>query len=65
MVVLGYLPTLKVGLGLVLVYIFCIIFSEKYSLFNILSIDKVSMSYLFPSQDIKQNMLFSSYLHNW
>ena len=27
--------------------------------------DKVSMSYLFPSQDIKQNVLLSSYLDNW
>ena len=27
--------------------------------------DKVSVSYLFPSQDIKQNVLLSSYLDNW
>ena len=27
--------------------------------------DKVSMSYLFPFQDIKQNELLSSYLDNW
>ena len=27
--------------------------------------DKASMSYLFPSQDIKQNVLLSSYLDNW
>ena len=27
--------------------------------------DKVSMSYLFPSQDIKQNLLLSSYLDRY
>ena len=27
--------------------------------------DNVSMSYLFPFQDIKQNELLSSYLDNW
>ena len=30
-----------------------------------LSMDKVSMSYFFPSQDIKQNVWLSSYLDNW
>ena len=45
MAVLGYLPKLKRGLGLGLR--FCIIFQYKCSLFNTLSIDKVSISYLY------------------
>ena len=47
MAVLGYLPKLKRGLELALVHIFYMVFSYKCSLFNTLSIEKVSMSYLF------------------
>ena len=43
---------------------FCIILQYKCSLFNTLSVDYVSMSYLFPSQDIKQNVLLSSCLES-
>ena len=65
MAVLGYLPKLKMDLELE----FCAhLLYEKY--LNTLlilkkSMDKVSLSYLFPSQDIKQNvLLLSSYLDN-
>ena len=40
-------------------------FPQKCSLFDTTSMDKVSMSYLFPSQDIKQNVLLSSCSENW
>ena len=60
-VVLGDLPKLKRSLGLTLVHIFCTIFHKKYSLFNNLRIDKVSVSYFFPFQDIKQNVLKFSF----
>ena len=62
MAVLGYLPTLKRGLGLAFETHFLHDFSIKYSLFNTRSMAKVSMSNFFPSQDIKQNVLLSSYL---
>ena len=48
MVVLGYLPNLKRGLGLAFGARFLHEFSTKQSLFNTLSISKASMSYLFP-----------------
>ena len=38
-------------------HILCMIFSYKCFLFNALSMDKVSISYLFPSQDIKQDII--------
>ena len=56
--VLGYLQKLKRGFGLAFdVYIFCTTFPSKYSLFNTLSMHKVSILCLFHSQDIKQNVL--------
>ena len=58
MAVLAYLPKLKRGLGLAFGAHFLHDFSIKYYL----SMDKVSMSYIFPSQDIKQNVSLSSYL---
>ena len=41
------------------------IFPWKRSLSNTLSIDKIVMSYLFPAQDIKQNVILRFYLDNW
>ena len=61
MTVLGYLPNLKRGLGLAFGAHFQYYFSIKMFL-NTLSIDKVQCYIFFPSQDIKQNMLLSSYL---
>ena len=40
-------------------------FFIKCSLINILSMDKLSMSYRFPCQYIKQNVLLSSYLDSY
>ena len=62
MALLGSLPESKTGLAFG-AHFLCP-FSIKCSLFNTLSIDKVSMSCLFPSQDIRQNVLFSSYLES-
>ena len=53
MAVLGYLPKLKSDLGLLFVHNFGMVFSYKYSLFNALLIEKVSLSYFFPSQYTK------------
>ena len=39
-------------------------FHEKRSLLNTLSINKVQCCIFFPSQDIKQDALLSSYLEN-
>ena len=62
MTVLGYSPKLKRGMGLAFGAHFLHDFSiKKHSLFNALSMGKVSMSHLFSSQDI-ENMLLSSYL---
>ena len=47
MAVLGYLAKLKRGVGLVFGAYFLHDFSQKCSLFNTLSIDKVSMAYFF------------------
>ena len=52
--VLGYLAKLKRGLELAL--------GGYFLLFNTLSMDKVSISYLFSSQNVKQNVSLSSYL---
>ena len=60
MAVFGYLPKLKRGLRLAFGAHFLYGFSIKI-LFNTLSVDKVSMPYFFPFQDIKQKVLFSSY----
>ena len=47
MAVLGYLPKLKRSLGLAFRAHFLYDFATKMFLFNIISMDKVSMSYLF------------------
>ena len=47
MAILGYLPKLKSGLGLAFGTHFLHDFSIKIFLFNTLSMDKVSMPYLF------------------
>ena len=63
MTVLGYLPKLKRGLELAFGTYFLHDFSIKmFLIFNNLSMDKVSMLYLFPSQDIKQNVLYINLL---
>ena len=64
MPVLGYLPKLKRGLELVFGAHFLHGFFMQMLLINTLSIDKVSKLFFFPSQDIKQNLLLSSYLDN-
>ena len=65
MAVLGYLPKLKRGLGLTFATHFLHDFSLKMnSLFNTLSMDKFQCHTFFPSQDIKLNVLLSSYLDN-
>ena len=65
MAVLGYLPKLESGLGLVFFGAhFQHHFSIKCSLLNTLSIDKVQCYIFFPSQDTKQNVLLSSHLDN-
>ena len=61
--VLGYLPNLKRVLGLASGAHFQYYFSIKMFL-NTLSIDKVQCDIIFPSQDIRQNVLLSSYLDN-
>ena len=38
------------------------IFQQKCFLFDTSSMDKISMPHLFPVEDIKQNVLMSSYL---
>ena len=62
MTVLGYLKKLKNGLALVFGAHFLHDFFIKCSIFNKLLMGKVSMLYLFSSQDIKQNVLLSFYL---
>ena len=57
MAVLSHLPNLKRGLGAHFQY-----YSSIKMFLNALSIDKVQCYIFFPSQDIKQNMLLSSYL---
>ena len=63
MAVLGYLPKLKRGLGLAFRAHFQYYFSIKMFL-KTLAIDKVQCYIVFPSQNIKQNVLLSSYLDN-
>ena len=60
MTILGYLPKLKGVLGLALMQIFCMIFSEKCSI-TLYQWKKFQCHNFFPSQDIKQNVLLSSY----
>ena len=62
MAALGYLAKSKSGLGLAFGAHFLHGFPLKFSGFNILSMDKVSISHLIFSQDIKHNVLLSSYL---
>ena len=59
MAVLGYLPKVKSGLGLAFGAYFLHGFLYKCSLFNTLSIDEVSMSYLsFSIYKIKRDNKF-------
>ena len=60
MTVLGYLPKLKRDLGLAFGAHFRHDFSKKCPLFNTLSVDKVSMPYVFSFSRYKQNVLLSS-----
>ena len=41
------------------------VFSQKCSLFNTVQWPKFQCHTFFPSQDIKQNVLLSSYLNSW
>ena len=58
MAVLGYLPKLKRGLGLA----FGEHFLHDFSIKAFLQWTKFQCYTFFPSQDIKQNVLLSSYL---
>ena len=60
MTVLGYLPKLKKGLGILFGAIFPHDFFIKVVLIT-LSFDSFNVVPFFPSQDIKQNVLLSSY----
>ena len=65
MAVLGYLPKLKEGLGLAFGAHFLHDFSIKNVLYLILyQWTKFQCHTFFPSQDIKQNVLLTSYLGN-
>ena len=65
MAVLGYLPKLKRGLGLAFGAYFPHDFFHKNILYMILhQWTKFQCHNFFPSQDIKQNVLLSSYLDN-
>ena len=64
MAVFDYLAKLKRGLGLAFAAHFLHDFFIKISFFNSPSMDKVSSHTLFLSQDIKQNVLLSSYLYS-
>ena len=61
---LGYSPKLKRGMGLAFNAHFWHDFFINIFFIFFLSIDKVSIPYLFPAQDIKQNVLVSFYLDN-
>ena len=63
MAVLGYLPKLKRGLRLAFGAHFLHDFSLQMFLFNTLW-KKFQCRTFFPSQDIKQNVLLSSYSDN-
>ena len=63
MAVLGYLPKLKRGLGLVFGAHFLHDFSIKvFSYLILYQWAKFQCHIFFPSQDIKQNVLLNSYL---
>ena len=62
MAVLDYLAKLKRGLRLALVHIFCIIFCKNVPYLILCQWTKFQCHTFFLSQDIKQNMLLSSYL---
>ena len=64
--VLGYSPKLKTGLGLAFREHFLHDFSNNnvpYLMFFLWT--KFQCHTVIPSQDIKQNVLLSSYLNNW
>ena len=63
MTVQGYLPKLKRDLGLAFGAHFLHHFSIKM-FFNTLSMDKVSISYLFSFSGYQTNLSLSSYLEN-
>ena len=65
--VLGYLPKLKTVRDSLFMLIFCMIYHKKCSLFNFLSIGRVSVSYLFSFSRYYQTkcVKLSSYLASW
>ena len=64
MVVFGYLPKLKWGLQLVFSAHFCMIFHKNAPNLIFYQLTKFQCHIFFPSQDIGQNVLLSSYLDN-
>ena len=64
MIVLGYLPKLKRGLGLAFPAHFLHHFSIKIHYLILHLWTRFQYHTFFPSQDIKQNVLLSSYLDN-
>ena len=60
--VLSYLLKLKKDLGLAFMQIFCMIFPKNVLYLILYQWPKFQCHTFFPSQDIKQNMLLSSYL---
>ena len=64
MALLGYLPKLKRDLDKILVKIFSMIFGKNVSYSIIYHLTKFQCHTFFPSQDIKQNMLLSSFSDN-
>ena len=66
MAVLGYLTKFKKGSG---TSFWCIcsalFFHKNVSYIIIYQLTKVLCHTIFPSRDIKQNVLISSYLENW
>ena len=66
MAVLGYLAKLKRGLGLAFGAIFCMVFPWIFSVFNTLSMGRVSMSHLLSfSRHQAKSVVVSSYSDSW
>ena len=65
MAVLGYLPKLKGGLGLVFGTHFLHDFSLNFFLFNTLSMGKVSMPYLFSFPRYHTKCVIKFFLESW
>ena len=65
MAILGYLPKLQRGLGLDFgAHFFYMIFHKNVLYLILYQLTRFQCHAFFPSQDIKQNVLLSSYLDN-